>query len=383
VSKQLTTAAAIAALLAGIAMSIPAAAQTAQPTIFTTTDFRQDKDRWTDPAYYRNNTPGQLRGMAINVEGRRTGQEASARVYGSQGTGRPDAANFKSPYPYTNAWDHYQALLKQFNGGTKHTRTTLPDWSGHWGGGAQLGGSGAPASSIAAMLTPKYRETFVQEMKAATEGRIWSANSICLPGGYFDALGAEEFVVTLGRVYTLGSGNGSTTARWIYTDGTPHSPKDKEFVKWHGESIGFWNGDELIVHTNQIHGWKGGLSEFSDQLETVERYRLVGDRLEGEVTLYDPEVYVSPINARLQFQRDKETAYEDRMQFNTCTDTNGPSPNVYMDDKGLLNTRTPGDPLYWEPADTRPWATYLNESDKRSKASGLTRIPRTGTPIKK
>ena len=88
-SKQLTTAAAIAALLAGIAMSIPAAAQTAQPTIFTTTDFRQDKDRWTDPAYYRNNTPGQLRGMAINVEGRRTGQELSARVYGSQGTGRP------------------------------------------------------------------------------------------------------------------------------------------------------------------------------------------------------------------------------------------------------------------------------------------------------
>ena len=142
-SKQLTTAAAIAALLAGIAMSIPAGAQTSQPTIFTTTDFRQDKDRWTDPAYYRNNTPGQLRGMAINVEGRRTGQELSARVYGSQGTGRPDAANFKSPYPHTNAWDHYQALLKQSNGGTKHTRVTLPDWSGHWSGGAQLAAAGS------------------------------------------------------------------------------------------------------------------------------------------------------------------------------------------------------------------------------------------------
>ena len=216
-NRRFTTSASIAALLAALVASIPAAAQTAQttqPTIFTTTDFRQDRDRWTDPAYYRNNTPGQLRGMAINVEGRRTGQELSARVYGSQGTGRPDAANFKSPYPYTNAWDHYQALLKQANGGTKQTRMTLPDWSGHWSGGAQLGGGGAPASSIAAMLTPKYRETFVQEMKAATEGRIWSANSICLPGGYFDALGAEEFVVTLGRVYTLGSGNGSTTARW-------------------------------------------------------------------------------------------------------------------------------------------------------------------------
>jgi len=381
VSRQFTARASIAALLVGVSLSV-LAAQSAKPTIFTTTDFRQDRDLWTDPAYYRNNTPGQLRGMAINVEGRRTGQELSARPYGSQGTGRADAATVKSPYPYTKAWDHYQALLKQANGGTKQTKATLPDWSGHWGGGANFGG-GAPASSIAAMLTPKYRETFVQEMKAVTEGRIWSANSICLPGGYFDAVSAEEFVVTPGRVYAMGSGNGSFTARWIFTDGSAHSPTEKEFPKWHGESIGFWNGDELIVHTNQIHGWKGGLSEFSDQLETVERYRLVGDRLEGEITLYDPEVYVSPVNGRLRFQRDKETAYEDRMQFNTCTDTNGPAPNVYMDDKGLLNERVAGDPLYWEPADTRPWATYFNESDKRYKASGLKPTPRTGAPIKK
>jgi hypothetical protein len=98
--------------------------------------------------------------------------------------------------------------------------------------------------------------------------------------------------------------------------------------------------------------------------------------------LYDPEVYVSPVNGRLRFQRDKETAYEDRMQFNTCTDTNGPSPNVYMDDKGLLNERVAGDPQYWEPADPRPWATYLTESDKRYKASGLKPTPRTGTPVK-
>ena len=73
-SARFTAKASIAALLVGLSLPVPAAAQT-QTTIFTTTDFRQDRDRWTDPAYYRNNTPGQLRGMAINVEGRRTGQE--------------------------------------------------------------------------------------------------------------------------------------------------------------------------------------------------------------------------------------------------------------------------------------------------------------------
>ena len=145
--------------------------------------------------------------MAINVEGRRTGQEPRPGSTVSEGTGKVGAANFKSPYPYTTRGTTTRRCSSK--------PTAAPSTPGRRfpigaviGAAAQLGG-GAPASSIAAMLTPKYRETFVQEMKAATEGRIWSANSIRLPGGYFDALGAEEFVVTLGRVYSIGSGNGS------------------------------------------------------------------------------------------------------------------------------------------------------------------------------
>jgi hypothetical protein len=36
-----------------------------------------------------------------------------------------------------------------------------------------------------------------------------------------------------------------------------------------------------------------------------------------------------------------------------------------MDDRGMLNERLPGDPLYWDVADERPWRTYLDESDRR------------------
>src|SRR5258705_1232500 len=120
VSASITAKASIGGLLVGLTVVVPAGAQTtaAQTTIFTTTDFRQDRDRWTDPAYYRNNTPGQLRGMAINVEGRRTGQELSARGYGSEGTGKVGSLNLNSPYPYTNALDHYQALLQAAKVGT-------------------------------------------------------------------------------------------------------------------------------------------------------------------------------------------------------------------------------------------------------------------------
>jgi hypothetical protein len=355
---------AFAALLLSLVLTASAAAQT---TIFTTPDVRQDSERWTDPAYYRNNTVGQLRGMAIGTEpGGGSTQQANSRVYGSEGTGKVGALDLSSPYSYKTAWEHYQALLKEARGGTKHTKDTIPDWSGRWMGGAVgLGGGPNPASSVAALLTPTYREYFVRELKAYTEGRIWSAGSICLPGGFFSALGAEEFVVTPNRVYTLGASNGENYIRWIYTDGSGHSAKEAEFSKWHGESVGFWNGDTLIVHTNQIHGWKGGVSEFSDGLETVESIRRVGDRLEGEITLYDAEVLMRPVRARMRWGLDKEARPELRPTYNTCTDTNGPSSKVFMDERGILNERLPGDPLYWDTTDPRPWRTYLNESDRR------------------
>ena len=96
-TAQFTAKASIAALLVGLSLSVSGGAR--KRTIFTTTDFRQDRDRWTDPAYYRNNTAGQLRGMAINVEGRRTGQELSARVYGSEGTGKAGCREPQEPVP--------------------------------------------------------------------------------------------------------------------------------------------------------------------------------------------------------------------------------------------------------------------------------------------
>jgi len=366
VNMKFRAAASIAALLVGLLLSVAVAQQV---TIFDTADFRQDRALWTDPAYYRNNTVGQLRGMALNITPYETnGQVGAARVYGSEGTGRVGAVNLASPHPYTNAWEHYQAWLKEAGGGTRHTRDTIPDWSGNWEGGAGFGRQN-PASDVVRILTPQYQEYFVQELKASTEGRIWGAGAFCLPGGFFSALDTREFIVAPGRVWTLAAGNGSNTIRWIYTDGSGHSPEQFQFAKWHGESIGVWDDDALIVHTNQIRGWTGGLSEFTDNLETVERYRRVDDTIEGEITLYDPEVFVSPVNSRLRFELDPETRPELRQLYNTCVDTNGPSTKVFMDDRGLLNERLPGDPLYWDSTDPRPWGTWLSESDKRYEQS--------------
>jgi hypothetical protein len=348
----------------------PAAEAQGPRTIFNTPDFRADRDRWTDPAYYLNNTPGEMGGMAFDVvtyEGA-TGQSAGAKPYGTPGTAVPATRPlFQSPYPYKTAKEHFDALVAKANGGTKHTRTSIPDWSGRWGGGGGFGGGRVPPSDIVKVLKPEYQEAYVQERKAASEGRIWGAGSFCLPGGF--AAGFEEIMVTPTRVYMLSSGNGNNTIRWVYTDGSGHTPEALRFPKWHGESIGVWDGDMLIIYTNQIRGWKGMVQEYSDELEVIETLRLQGDEIVGEMVAYDPVVYNYPLYAQRRFTRDTETNPALRPMYNTCTDTNGPAPKVHMDEKGLLNEYLSGEgPYQWDVADKRPWVTYFNESDRRFKA---------------
>ncbi len=327
----------------------------AQTNIFTTENFHQDSALWTDPAYYRNNSVSELREMQVEVR------------YGEEGEAVEGALDLTSPYPFSTAQEHYEAWLAEANGGTRHTRYTIPDWSGRWeGGGDGLNGGDNPASAVAAMLTPQHQEYFVQAAKAAAEGRDWWAGAFCLPGGFLAAIaGTDEFITTPNQTWILGAGNGGNYTRWVYTDGSGHVAEDYEFPKWHGESIGFWDGDALVIHTNQIRGWKGNAFEFTDALETVERYQRVGDVIEGEITLYDPEVFVRPYYSKLTYQLLTDTAPEFRPLFNSCTDTNGPSSKVYVDDQGFLNERLPGEQNYWDATDPAPWRTFFDLSDER------------------
>ncbi len=335
---------------------LPPGAAAAQD-IFTTSDYRLDSTLWTSAGYYRNNTVLEFWDMQVDNR------------YGETGTGAEDALDLASPHDYANAWEHYQALFAQADGGTQHTFETMPDWSGRFIGGAdRLDGGTNHAGTVAAMLTPEHREYFVQEMKATAEGRIWETSAFCFPGGFINAVvNAEEFVVHPDRVWTIGADNTTNYIRWIYTDGSGHASGDFAHPKWHGESVGFWDEDVLVVHTNQIRGWKGLPVEFTGDLETVERYWLDGNTMRGELFLYDPNVFVRPFFTQLAFERDIDARPELRPLFNSCTDTNGPSSKVFLDERGFLNERLPGDPLYWDAIDPRPWGTFFNESDRRHR----------------
>ena len=323
------------------------AALTAQTprTLFNTPDYRQDRDRWTDPAYYLHNTARQLTDM--QVENR----------FGQKGDGR-DEYDIKSPYPYKDSSEHYQDWLNRAKGGTKHTMVTLPDWDGMWAPRPTwLDSRNVQVSTVAAALTPQYREYLVQQAKAEAEGRGWWASAFCLPEGFVRGLWrVGEFIVRPTQVVIHGDANQETQIRWIHTDGSGHRPPEQQFPQWTGESIGFWDGNALVVHTNQIKGWNAThvLFEWTDQMTAVERYELIGGEMVGEVTLYDPAVFVQPLHAKLRFTR-----RQGRPIFGTCTDTNGPSSNIFAGPDGVLNEKVKGDPGYWDPNDPRPWAAFF------------------------
>ena len=331
-----------------------AAGADAQTTLFTTEDYRQDREHWTDPAYYLHNTARELTDM---VEEHRFGQKGSGA----------DKYDIQSPYPFTSSWEHYQAWLQKANGGTKHNLATLPNWDGRWTGeDTWLDSVGIQASTIAAALTPQYQEYYLQQAKAEAEGRHWWPASFCLPDGFVRGVwSANEFLVRPNQVVVLNGRFHEIQVRWVFTDGREHPPEALQFSQWQGESIGFWDGDALVIHTNQIRGWNASHSmfEWSDQLTAVERYQRVGNEIVGEVTLYDPVAFRYPLHAKLRFTRADAA---DRPIYNTCTDTNGPSGNVLIGPDGLLTERTPGDPAYWDPTDPRPWAKQYAIGERRA-----------------
>ena len=84
--------------------------------------------------------------------------------------------------------------------------------------------------------------------------------------------------------------------RSIWTDGRAVAEEMVSGPYWYGYSVGRWEGDTLIVTTNNLDGrqwmdeWGTPISEYDAVVE--ERWRRVGaDRLELTITVRDAQVY--------------------------------------------------------------------------------------------
>ena len=77
--------------------------------------------------------------------------------------------------------------------------------------------------------------------------------SQCIPPGYprwLDMPFLREFIVTPEMTTMIAEAFNSI--RFIYTDGRGHIPEEDRYPTENGDSIGFWDGQKLITHTNQL-----------------------------------------------------------------------------------------------------------------------------------
>jgi len=102
--------------------------------------------------------------------------------------------------------------------------------------------------------------------------------------------------------------------RIIYLDGRKHTPADEVVRTFNGESIGHWEGNELVVDTMYFpghHHWmdQGGASiPVSDEAHFVERYRMIKDgTFEVDYTMTDPKSWVGDWKMTKRFNRKDDT----------------------------------------------------------------------------
>ena len=219
------------------------------------------------------------------------------------------------------AWDtpvpaQFQASYKAFlemkakaNGGTQKTVLTVPDWSGVWTrgpGGLKFDPAqpGSPADGkITAQLTPEADAKYRKKLADVAKGVEWDQLSYCLPAGFPRILTEpflREFVDTPKETWLINEQQ--SEVRRVYTDGRGHVPDDEAFALWEGDSIGFWDGDTLVIETVGISG-QSIFDEIgtphSDQLKVTERLHWIKnkkgqDALEDLMTFDDPIAYTKP-----------------------------------------------------------------------------------------
>ena len=178
----------------------------------------------------------------------------------------------------------------------------LPDLTGVWevalGGGRNRG----VAPNAGPSLTPEYAAKR-DALRASAREDNETAN--CLPAGMPAIMGQPypmEFLITPGKVTIVIEAY--TQVRHIYTDGRT-LPEDPD-LKFHGTSVGRWEGDTLVVDTvgfSPLTQLDRGVPH-SEKMRIAERFRLTDpDTMNIETTITDSEALTTPYTTNRTLKR--------------------------------------------------------------------------------
>jgi hypothetical protein len=159
-------------------------------------------------------------------------------------------------------------------------------------------------------LKPAAQEHFDRVRAAAEQGITFNdVTGDCFPPGMpiimtrvwpFHIISVETAIV---MVFNFNS-----QVRWIFMDGREHTDPNLFVPTYNGESIGYWEGDTLVVDTRSFETYNhyvDRLVPLSEEFRIIERMRLIdgGDRLEIEYTMTDPVNWEGEWNVTKTFQR--------------------------------------------------------------------------------
>jgi hypothetical protein len=230
---------------------------------------------------------------------------------------------------HKTAADLFQSLKQAARGGqVSPPFSQLPDWSGLWtaGGGGSL--FGATPGGTRPKLTPAAAAALKVGEDLAARGIEYDENlSECGPPGFPRWLVIpflREFIVRPEQTWL--SSETVNNVRRIYTDGRAHPSAADAFPLYYGDSIGFWDGPRLVIHTNSLMERSMGRAQptQSEQMETVEVWEKIDARtIKADVWIYDPAIFTEPWYLQRRYRQVDNPDKLLRMNYWHC----GENPN--------------------------------------------------------
>lgn len=252
--------------------------------------------------------------------------EAPTRTSADPAPARTKAQMADLGRQHKTAAELFQALRDEAKGGQRLAWNSLPDWSGVYTRepipGFAFDAAQPPGGMPTAKLTPEYQARLAKRMDDVKRGIEWDPISTCAPPGHPRWLTEpflREFVVTPDQTWLINEM--VNDIRRIYTDGRGHVPEEDRYPLYNGDSIGFWNGQKLVIHTNQLRAgiYQRMQPDYSDQVETVEIwYKDGADKLVADVWVYDPPSLVEPWYVKQSYAKLADPDKSLRIRYWNC-----------------------------------------------------------------